>query len=338
MYKELQDNLWGCLPKEIRDRIREEYKDNNSSMKWYKEGFFDAMDKIFHHNNITSDIEPEEMLIVERKKVQEVFGPKLSKLSADYQRGARNTLKYLFGNKCLLDKELNEHNFAKSDKKKKYKIGDRIKVIEGKYKTLSGIIKKYSEDDNTWVITLCNFDYPIHFDEEWIEPYTKEKSDMEEKELNLYELLKGCEREEFYSPTFGKIKFVEFINRTCLFTVVNADDIEIILLHNGKWCSDSKVISVFPSEKLYEKYPFDAYLAWMEWKDNYKSRFRYGEEYYSISGTGEVIKLKYLGNEIDVTLAKFHNQFKTEERAKRAAEKVCRCLEEFHIKENNGKI
>lgn len=79
--------------------------------------------------------------------------------------------------------------------------------------------------------------------------------------INLREILKGHKGETFYSPTFGEL-ILQDIGWTLLFKRKN--DVEIILLHNGKWATDSEDISVFPSKDQRD---------WIKWdeENNHKT-------------------------------------------------------------------
>lgn len=92
-----------------------------------------------------------------------------------------------------------------------------------------------------------------------------------EKELNLVELLKGHDRETFWSPLFGDIRFFR----------INTDDNKPLFFEwkegsvytypDGKMYSGTLPI-VFPSRALYEQYPLDPYAAWMKWQEEKQLR------------------------------------------------------------------
>lgn len=88
---------------------------------------------------------------------------------------------------------------------------------------------------------------------------------MEEKELNLYELLKDCAGEEFYSLTNGKIRFIKTLENNLLVfqgfsRVVFNQYGYLFSLHDG-----SAKCLLYPSLNLYEKYPLNPKKAWEEW-------------------------------------------------------------------------
>lgn len=63
------------MPKEVRNAIKAEYLMilNNPRMDKCDSVYLCAFENIFARHNITSDTEPEEMLMVKRKKVQEAY-------------------------------------------------------------------------------------------------------------------------------------------------------------------------------------------------------------------------------------------------------------------------
>lgn len=123
MNKELQDLSWACLPKETRDKMAEYYRTLLSQKDEYISlNFGNACAKVkermavlehfFGPHNLTSDTDPEEMLMVERKKVQEIYHQvKLelgdggcSEYQDDINMERESLLKTFFGDKCLPDK------------------------------------------------------------------------------------------------------------------------------------------------------------------------------------------------------------------------------------------
>ena len=78
MTKEQQDIAWACLPKEARAKIKIAYTRYDGFE--YSVGYNDALNTVFGQHNLTSDTEPEEMLMVERRKVIE----KCTEITEDY--------------------------------------------------------------------------------------------------------------------------------------------------------------------------------------------------------------------------------------------------------------
>ena len=93
----------------------------------------------------------------------------------------------------------------------------------------------------------------------------KPKGTMGEKEPNLCELLKGCEGMEVYSLLEG-IAFIRNVGNALITTMENNNYGEKGNIYVGGECL------LYPSKALYEKYPLDAYSAWMEWQVEKKSK------------------------------------------------------------------
>lgn len=264
MNKETQDLAWKCLPKEVRDEIKKRYKDLSSTI--FTDRYRELRDTFGLHN-LTSDTEPEEMLMVRKSEVTELYNIGLELLESDIEkpsdvilrlsRGIRFTLKKLFGDKCLPDKE---------EFKPKFDIGQKVVM------KLNGSVRKISSRQYTpkgYKYFFEGFDYADYSFEQGMEPYT------EEKELNLCELLKGCEGEEFYlldcgNATLDGVQTNNSRGDSVTFLSLHSttfDSGSIIINPNGKRKVYGSVI-LYPSRVHYEKYPLDAYSAWMEWKKN----------------------------------------------------------------------
>lgn len=137
--KSEKDIAWQCLPKIMRDRIISVYfckKDCPDSE--FNKGYLKALVGIFDEHNITSHVEPEEMLFVEKSKVVELY----NRVSTDdyivtssgqklqLSRGIRFALRTLFKDKCLPDKEEQaKPNFEKGQKVV-VKETDRVLTID----------------------------------------------------------------------------------------------------------------------------------------------------------------------------------------------------------------
>lgn len=109
MTKELQDLTWSVLPKEFKDEVKELYEEfyNEKPHSDCSYGYLGLLIKLFGLHNLTSDAEGEEMLMVSRKKVQEMYAFNEDILFLDStHRGAillKAKLRQLYGSKCLLD-------------------------------------------------------------------------------------------------------------------------------------------------------------------------------------------------------------------------------------------
>lgn len=108
MTKEQQDLIWAYLPKEVRNRIISVYfckTDKSNTLSDYSKGYIDALVHTYGKHNLTSDTEPEEMLMVNRKKVQEykaevdynLVRTFSSERFKEYWRGQQTALDKLFG-------------------------------------------------------------------------------------------------------------------------------------------------------------------------------------------------------------------------------------------------
>ena len=100
MTKDQQDRAWACLPKEARAKTRIDYDPKSD---YQDEGYNLALRSYFGHHNLSSDTEPEEMLVVERKKVIKLI--QSLKTIDDYTNGIHYCAKSFFGDKCLPDKD-----------------------------------------------------------------------------------------------------------------------------------------------------------------------------------------------------------------------------------------
>ena len=353
MNKEQQDLAWKCLPKEMRKEIEDVFYYKATSANTIDNGFSDALEYLYGKHNLTSDTEPEEMLMVERKRVIEIYNPEYD----------GETLYELFGDKCLPDKELS----FKVEPKFKYNLGDLVTYKSKIKKVISRELD--CKGNATYVCSLINGQSPLVFNEIDLEPYPKENKEsmevtaeivaknihndivlmeeikdyppyldrpkkivptQEEKELNLCELLKGCEGISIYSPVFKERIIREILpDRLC--------DSTFICYKNGKIWENGEVI-IYPSRALYEKYPLDARAAWMEWKESRKPkrwRAEKDEYYWSLTSRFKVVRcIDYYweGNTNDYQAG---NYFRTKEEAEQAAAIVKDALQKFH--EKNGK-
>lgn len=144
---------------------------------------------------------------------------------------------------------------------------------------------------------------------------------MEKEKLNLCELLRNCEGEEFYSLIDGEVKLRQLTDE-----IMCRDEVMYLLS-----CSLDGVILLYPSRELYEKYPLDAYSAWMEWKESRKPKRwhpKNGEGFWGISTTLQPLYYPISDEKFD--WKSDLNHFETHELAKQAAEKVKECLIKFH--------
>lgn len=149
---------------------------------------------------------------------------------------------------------------------------------------------------------------------------------MEEKELNLVELLKGCEGETFYSRAYGEVALNEIVRDYR----PNAPEIKVYtpdpqsdrvwFLRDGRKHRNGKV-DLYPSEDLLKKYPFDGRAAWQEWSEARKPK-HYLKVYIEGFQDGTL-------SMPDVRITEWL-KFRTIDEVKQAAEGIREYLMNFH--------
>lgn len=157
---------------------------------------------------------------------------------------------------------------------------------------------------------------------------------MEEKELNLCEILsnENLFKSKFFSPMLGEVLLSEVMPDEVL-VIDYAEEREYSLNSLGQLTPNGLCI-LFPSKVLYEKYPLDAYAAWMEWKleripKRWKAKQR--EDYWFVNIFFIPKKCTAdLNSDFDNKNYENGNMFHTKEEAKQAAEALRECLFKFH--------
>ena len=322
-----QDIAWACLPSYSRELARNMYKTSHDGNVKF------LLENLYGTDNLTSDTEPEEILFYPRKDVQEFYAEICKTIDRSQDTNVRIcsqgkiiALKSLFGNKCRPDKnEPNSPNLSNSCKigkdkqpKPKFEIGQLVRCLEDWVQGDPLKIINYDAEDNTYLLDgLTGF----WLEESQLEPYTEEnKETMEEKELNLCELLKGCEKHKFYSPMLGDAFIVQIRETSIHIVPCDEEHSEWFLFIDkcGIWTKGGQCI-LYPSRALYEKYPLDAYSAWMEWKESRKPKFTF------------VVK-SFIGKENSVgnCVINEHFIFDSQEEAEQAAKLVKDTLLKFH--------
>ena len=166
----------------------------------------------------------------------------------------------------------------------KFKVGDKVKVIEPNcwHSGQIGIVRKARTSSEQVMVAFGEGGAANFYSEECLEPYTepetkptvKETKESEEtftsKELNLCELLKGREGEKFYSPMFGERVLIEIGDRD--FPISFGEEEFYDFGIDGCW-SDGGMPLLYPSRALYEQYPLDPYTAWMKWQEEQKKHW-----------------------------------------------------------------
>lgn len=106
MNKELTDRAWACLPREFKEEVKKEFREERACET------LAMLITLFGYHNLTSDAEGEEMLTVPRKTVLEMFAANERSKSAfagteiaSESEQINHVLFSFFGSKCLPDEE-----------------------------------------------------------------------------------------------------------------------------------------------------------------------------------------------------------------------------------------
>lgn len=172
MTERQQNENWERLTPDFRKEIKRMF-----SLKVYNDfssGYNQALILLFGKHNLTSDTEPEEMLMVKRKKVQEEW-----KYIAErnYAAFGLAPLQRLFGDKCLSEKEPS----VKVEPKYKFSLGQ--KVIMNFHGGEKGTISERlpPQDGIVWNCYKVK-ELPYHlWRENELEPYTEQETNNENK-------------------------------------------------------------------------------------------------------------------------------------------------------------
>ncbi|MBD5381934.1 hypothetical protein [Clavibacter sp.] len=339
--KEQQDLLWAIIPKDIKDNIKKIYTAHTKRQNITSQDTL--LDNLFGRENLESDTEPEEMLMVSKKQVLTELcraANLQNDKEEDWIRAGEEiefTLTQLFGDKCLPDKELGhglEQTVQESvqvESKPKFKVGQPVRVLAERAFGRIEKIETYDEEDNTYRLEYLP---DFWFEPSDLEPYTEEsrnlsqslsncdkpndkqlKDNMEEKELDLYELLQDCsDVTTIYSVVHDAEVEFKLANR-------NIEFMGLSFYSNGSMYDVAGRCMLYPSRALYEKYPLDAYSAWQEWKESRKPKYILQAQLRLISIDGKTIEdyenVEVETSEIDLT---------------KAEEAVRESLEKFHSK------
>ena len=216
MNKEQQDLSWACLPKEMRKEIEDVFYYKATSANTIDNGFSDALEYLYGKHNLTSDTELEEMLMVERKRVIEIYNPEYD----------GETLYELFGDKCLPEKEEPKPKFKAGDEvwygvnkctinkiegntayivynngaswenisqlrpyiepNYKFGIGDKVKFRNSKIKIVRRRFASPYDNEAHYSVETLDGQSPINVVESDLEPYTEEKTMEEVKDYPPY--------------------------------------------------------------------------------------------------------------------------------------------------------
>ena len=157
------------------------------------------------------------------------------------------------------------------------------------------------------------------------EQSTENKEPMEEKELNLCELLKGCEGEEFFSISVGKVMFKAIYDYDDTHKIRTVRKDAVGNEHNVNFHSDGRrnnagLQDLYPSEDLLRKYPLNAAMAWSEWEE---SRKQTQKCHIHVDIVIDKADESFEGIGMDF-------EFESEEEAQQASEVVKEALVKFH--------
>ncbi len=190
MTTEQQNLAWASLPKEVRDKIKERYSGWNRSICFETEEIL--YDDLFGIHNLTSDTEPEEMLMVERREVQKWYSS-LSKEHAIYAKGTVDRislgariamLEELFTKDKCLPNTPDSSNPANSGKeeqaKPKFSKGQKV-IVKDVDKVLTIDTLFYNSRYNYWYANFEEADGSFVRKESDLEPYTEEISTLKFK-------------------------------------------------------------------------------------------------------------------------------------------------------------
>ena len=220
-----------------------------------------------------------------------------------------------------------QNYLIEKNKETKLTIGTHIRYNGDEYKIVGNDEVGYKVK----VINPTGEDYATHIS-------YKAPFEILEKELNLCELLKGCEGETFYSDVFELVILTK-VNLVGNFLTINWNRLELNLYSNGSKVKGNRCV-LWPSKELYEKYPLDAYSAWMEWKEARKHkrwRAKQNKEFYYF--LDDMLLINDIIDSYDYFCNNRYNTgnyFRTKEEASQACEIVKKVLKEFH--EHNKKL
>lgn len=239
---------------------------------------------------------------------------------------------YFIGQRNILDYVFGRHNLA-AEEKLRFKVGDKVKVSENAAlvtcaNKIGTIVKKgQCCKGDGWVLDISK----SVFLESELEPYTESEAKPTEiggvkeetKELDLCELLKGCEGMEFYSPYLGN----------CILDDLDwGDDDHCIRLNNkenGLWVAIPACGHEEGGELML--YPSKDCRTWEGWRpprERWKPKD--GDAYYWFDSHDHVRNYCWNNDTIDNSMFTSDNCFRTEEQAKEAAKRIRETLEKYH--------
>lgn len=198
MNKELSDAAWRVLSSEFKEEVKKEWKTANNEERLSHDAFlrgcYSTMTLLFGLHNLTSDTEGEEMLIVSRKRVQEMYAH-YDKICNDpnrpkdyiesvyeYADGVTMALDALFGSKCLPDEDTDctpvevavaeNATTTQTSAEPKFKVGDKVRIHGINNEVLCEKVGVVAELSNPFDYMICFADKKYtYISEEYLEPY-----------------------------------------------------------------------------------------------------------------------------------------------------------------------
>lgn len=164
MDKQLINHAWACLPYEYREEIKRMWHNEKESLPKCTAGYI--FTEVFGYNNLTSEMDEEdEILTVSRQQVQKIYQnnckeigrENVSSSDKDCYETVNETLKTLFGSKCLPGLK----------NKMRFEVGNNVvfhpfksnsfydaEILEIKENVAKPYLLRYGDNQEIWV-------YPI---------------------------------------------------------------------------------------------------------------------------------------------------------------------------------
>lgn len=161
MNKELQGLAWSVLPKEFKEEVITIYAatmrmvDKRESAEQIYVNKLSTLEGIFGFDNLTSDAEGEEMLIVSRKEIQQLVAANdivilkaagIDNIETIQAKTVNTILNRLFGSKCLPDKEYTTCVHASGTACKHYNHEEHHCSLRGECKFEPKSVSEISEE------------------------------------------------------------------------------------------------------------------------------------------------------------------------------------------------
>ena len=215
----------------------------------------------------------------------------------------------------------------------KFKVGDKC-IYKGEE---AEILQMDINNPYPYLILPKNR-FSTWVDESDLEPYTEEnKESMEEKELNLCELLKGYEGEKIYLPDEGECKIVSVAENEI--ELSQEPNRKIILSEDSYIFTRTGFAYAYPSKESFLVNPLNACKAWQEWKEARKPKRwtpQVGERIFFVNTHGAVsqdfCRRDEEGNGNQLKRRAIGNEFRTGKAAETFAKIFRETLAIFHEK------